>query len=181
MSISELPQTLTPAEISSAYQKGIEFRLPSGMNARLRPVTSRDLLKHLGRIPDELTGLVSMLINPPADEGEEELSLADRIKQIDPEMMERQLLFLDEYCKIAFISPRIVDNPKPDTDELSPEWISEEDKGFVLALINTSVADLKRFRQFQIESYSGVESESGLSPTSEPDLPDSGDGAELTV
>lgn len=162
---------ITPAELKEIHTKGVELGLPSGLNAFIRPVTTRDLLRTLGRIPDELTNLVHTLVNPV--DPELTASILDSMNQLTPEVIEMQFEFLDAYCKIAFVSPRVVDNPTSD-DEISPDWLSAEDKGFVLALINAPAIRLREFRQFQTESSPSVESESGLPPATEPDLPDRG-------
>lgn len=163
---------ITPAELKEIHTKGVELGLPSGLNAFIRPVTTRDLLRTLGRIPDELTNLVHTLVNPV--DPELTASILDSMNQLTPEVIEMQFEFLDAYCKIAFVSPKVVDNPQDGANEISPDWLSSEDKGFVLALINAPAIRLREFRQFQTELDPSVEFESGLPPATEPDLPDSG-------
>lgn len=173
MSIAESPK-ITPQQLHEAHTVGVEINLPSGIVAYLRPVTTTDLLKRIGRIPDELTALVQTLVNP--SDPEETAAMLDQFSKLDPSVMQMQMDFFDQYCKIAFVSPKVVDNPDPYNDEISPDWLSEEDKGTVLALINAPARDLFAFRSFQKESNSGVEHQSGLPSATEPDLPDSGTG-----
>ena len=174
MSVHEPPK-ITPKQLQEAHTRGVEIKLPSGITAYLRPVTTTALIKRIGRIPDELTSLVTALVNP-SDEDQAEKILVN-FDKLTPEVLQLQMDFLDKYCQIAFVSPRIVDDPNPENNEISADWLSEEDKGTVLALINAPARDLYAFRAFQTESYSGVEPQSGLSPAAESDVSDSGDGS----
>jgi hypothetical protein len=175
MTTSETPKNqITAQELYQIHTHGVEIKLPSGLNVFLRPVTSRDLMKKLGRIPDELTALVAAMVDPK-DEQDDDTILA-KFSNLSPEVLDEQYKFLNAYCALAIVSPKVVDDPDPDNNEISPDFLTEEDKGFVLGLINSSALYLKAFRDFQTELNSGLEFESGLSSETEPDLPDSGTG-----
>ena len=160
-------RSITAQELVSIHKYGVEMQLPSGLIARVRPITTRDLITTLGRIPDELTSLVNAMINP--NDTEATAKTLENFNDLPPEVINMQFEFLDGYCKLALVSPKVVDDPQAD-DEIAAYMLSEEDKGFLLAWINTPAINLRDFREFQKELDSGVESEPGLSPATEPAL-----------
>lgn len=164
MNVPTPSRNISAKELQDIFKFGAEMELPSGILARVKPITTRELMLKIGRVPDELTSLVNSLVNPSNSEDQSEM--LESFKALDPEIINLQFEFLDKYCALALVSPRIVENPTAD-DEISADMLSEEDKGFLLAWINAPAIRLRDFRAFQTEFNPSVEPEPGLSSPTE--------------
>lgn len=117
-------------------QEGVLIELPSGMTARLRPVSLIDLWA-AGQIPDGLTTLVSELLT----------------KGQVTEMVEAGQKSLDALVKLytivaksAFLTPAVVDKARDNAEEIEIGDLTTEDREFVLRFANSPSAELRSFR-----------------------------------
>jgi len=129
-----------------AFSAGVVLELPSStpesrFYARIGPV-GFDLLIKTGRIPDSLTPLVHEVLQSGAD------------LKVDTTKIEglQQLLELAEaVCSLAFLEPRVVNNPTAD-DEIGMNDLSFEDKMFILGFFQEPAQTLRNFREEQKRS-----------------------------
>lgn len=130
-------QVTSAREWRKLRQEGLLVKLPSGLIARLRPVSIVDLWK-TGNIPNGLIGLVSeLLVNGTVQDVKPELS-SDLVSAVGT--------LYDIVCKSAFVSPRIVVKPSDDEDEIEIEDVAQGDREFVLAWCSTPATELREFR-----------------------------------
>ena len=133
---------VTPAnQWRKDYEEGTEVELPSGKIVRLRSVSLQFMLR-MKRLPDSLTGDALAAIGVLSPTAEDD-------KSKTAEAIVVAAATVDEYyeamCRAAFASPRIVDDPKPDADEIAWDWIVDEDKEFVNELLQKPLAEWRRF------------------------------------
>ncbi|MBX3081719.1 MAG: hypothetical protein KF716_08785 [Anaerolineae bacterium] len=129
-------------------KEGVLVSLPSGMVARLRPVSLMDLLRS-GGIPETLGPMVAdLLINGEVTAPREALT-ADLVATAAD--------LYTRVCKAAFVAPAIVDKPTDDADEIEMEDVSQSDREFVLAWCNTPTTELRDFRHEQGQQNPPVE------------------------
>jgi len=151
-------QKPTPGHVwRQAREQGVVVTLPSGHVARLRGV-GPDLLLSRGSIPDALTPLIAGAMGLGQDSIELDRSDLNTVKDF--------VALAEEICRLAFIEPRIVDEPEAD-DEISLDDLSFDDKMFVSRLLQEPVADLEKFRPGQAPDVEPVAAEPGDEPPAE--------------
>lgn len=122
----------TGTQWRKAREQGEVVELPSGKVARLRPLSLLGLIAQ-GRIPDPLSALVTEMI-------------AGETKVVaNFEMFESFGDLLKLACVVAFVEPKIVDNPEAD-DEISIQDVDFDDQLFVFNRVQTEVNLTKPFR-----------------------------------
>jgi hypothetical protein len=132
-----------------AREVGYVKQLPSGMWARLRHVTPDQLLRMNGEIPNRISPLVVELVFQGADESKLNQITSGAKEGADPtDWATTTLDLINSICKIAFVEPRIVDDPQND-DEVAIEDIDLSDRGFVFQLCIQPAEVLRRFRTGQ--------------------------------
>lgn len=124
------------AEWRESQRVGQLVELPSGKVARLTRPHMLALAK-TGQIPDPLSAQVMEMFSGKK-------SPAETKDSISPEDM---LALINITCKIAFVEPKIADDPGP--DELSIDDIDFEDRTFVFWWSQGGAADLASFRKEQ--------------------------------
>jgi len=132
MSETKQPMVTSATEWRKAREQGEITELPSGKVAALRPLSLLGLVKR-GSIPDPLSQLVTEMIA-----GEEKVVVNLELFQSFGEL-------LDLICIVAFVNPKIVDNPQAD-DEISVEDLDFDDQLFVFNLVQSEVNLTKPFR-----------------------------------
>lgn len=158
---------LTVEDFAKARKQGVSVILPSGMEVFIRPMYMRNVLRNFEFVPNELIGQIQSMIEetegkkpskPPV------FSREDTLKQYD---------FLEKYAESVIVKPVVVRSE--DADGLYIHDISEEDLGFLFALINKPLRDIQRFSEYQKEYNTSMEYESGLPsdplPSDESDPP----------
>ncbi len=144
---------VTPAsQWREAREVGYIKELPSGKYARLRAVSPDMLLQHIPDIPNVLKKLVLDMLFGGKDSSPQELLSADNNRTEEERAAALELCNI--VCKLAFVEPKVVDEPVND-DEISIYDIDIVDRGFVFAL---AVQPAEVLRTFRFESTQGVES-----------------------
>ena len=155
----------TKLTVSSAREwrrlrkEGVVVQLPSGLVARLRPVSIIDLWKS-GNVPDGLTPMIGdLLVNGTvsAEKSEMTAELVGTVGQL-----------YDIICRAAFIEPAIVDSPRDDADEIALEDVSQRDREFTLAWVSQPTTELRRFPDEEITDMEPVEPKSSLRAATKP-------------
>lgn len=129
-------------EWRKARLEGKLVRLLSGNVVRLRPIEV-DYFLRVGHIPDFLAPLISELIT--GGQAESELPPQEAL-----EKQTEWFTFLDDLCRYALVSPRVVDNPEAD-DEISVDDIAYMDKYFIYLMFSRPARLLRQFRQPQTQ------------------------------
>ena len=142
-------QVSSAVEWRKPREEGFLKKLPSGKVARLRPI-SPDLLIIRGDVPDMLTGLVTKMVMGGADAEELDAVVSP---SLDIEQAAGTIEFFNLICTLAFVSPRIGENPTAD-DEIAIEDVDLGDRGFVWRVCTLATEELRRFR---LEPESDVE------------------------
>lgn len=128
------------------HTEGKEVELPGGLVVRMRPVSTATFLA-AGRIPDSLSPVVARLLtsgNPAAA-----VANIDDIKA----MLGMQRAF----ALTCIISPVVVEG-EPGPEEISIEWLSDEDLSFIYNFIGQPAAALARFHPGWRDEAHAVES-----------------------
>lgn len=144
------------AEWRRPREQGFLKVMPSGNKAYLRPVTPAALMAVMGEIPDHLTPIVAdMIFGGIAHEKTMKLIDAMTVDAAQDSLQRaaRSVEFANTLCKIAFVNPKVVDNPRAE-DEIAPGDIELTDRFFVLTL---SMQDVEVLRNFRWESFADVE------------------------
>lgn len=135
------PTVSSAVEWRRPREEGFLKQLPSGKIARLRPI-SPDLLLYRGEVPDLLTGLVTKMVMGGAD-------AQDLDAVVNPALSIAEagdsVRFFNLVCQLAFVSPRIVENPQGD-DEIAIEDVDLVDRGFVWRVCTLATDELRFFR-----------------------------------
>lgn len=129
-------------------EQGFLKVMPSGNKAYLRPITPAALMQHMGEIPDHLTPIVADMIfgGVTYDKVRQMIdSMTPEAAQDSLQRAAKSVEFANTLCKIAFVSPRVVDNPQAE-DEIAPGDIDLADRFFVLTLTMQPVEVLRSFR-----------------------------------
>ena len=135
-------------------KEGVLVELPSGMVARLRPVSIIDLWRSSGSIPDGLTAIIGdLLVNGTVSAQKSEMT-AELITSI------AELYTM--VCRAAFVEPAIVDSPRDNAEEIALEDLSQADREFTLAWVSTPTTELKPFLTEQGQSLESVEPSAGV-------------------
>jgi hypothetical protein len=137
--------------------EGMPFELPSGLVVQVRNVPIADFLTR-GGIPDSLAPLVAEMIN-----GKANLDKLDANKA-----MLAQMEMTDAVCRVAIVTPRIVDDPKKD-DEISLKELDEEDKGALMGLLGLPARKLEPFCHQQTRTLERLRQREALEAASESD------------
>lgn len=137
-------------EWRAAQGKVITF--PSGLTARVRPVNMAMFVR-LGRVPDALVGeVVATLNDAPVDAPPRDVRAE----------LKQSVELLDLVTELAFIEPKIGNGP----DDLSIEFIPEEDKAYLMEFFEKPVRALRSFRISEKGNVqSGSDSEGNGEPT----------------
>jgi hypothetical protein len=126
-------------------EEGLPVTFPSGKVAALRNVNLASLLAK-GIISDALTPIVAELLNGG--------KAAEKLKP--EQLFKAQIALQEAVCKLAFVNPRIVDEPQAD-DEISIDDVAHIDQEFALALLQTPVERLaETFRQTETPHVESV-------------------------
>jgi len=140
-------------------KEGQLVQLPSGLVARLRPVSIIDLWKS-GNIPDGLTPMIGDLLVNGSVSAEKSEMTADLVSTVGQ--------LYEIVCKAAFISPAIVSSPRDDADEIELEDVSQRDREFTLAWVSMPTTELRRFPEEQSAGMEPVEPSPSLRSASKP-------------
>lgn len=122
-------------EWRTSQEAGQLVKLPSGKVARLARPHLLALIK-TGQIPDPLSAQVMGLFN-----GKNPAEIQENINAED------MLTLINTTVRVAFIEPKVADDPGP--DEISTNDIDFEDKMFVFWWSQGGTADLALFRREQ--------------------------------
>jgi hypothetical protein len=141
----------TASEWRKMREQGVVWTLPSGLRARLRPVSVIELMKR-GRIPDFLTPIAAEAFS----EG------GGLLKQTVIQQAEHIADLMEAVCMAAFIEPRVIAVPesalKSDMqlnelglkdNEITVYHLSPEDWNAVLTFVTAPTATLSFFRAQQ--------------------------------
>jgi hypothetical protein len=144
--------------------EGCEVTLLSGNVARVRNVPMTRLLTEI-RNHSELDRLSPILA--------EQLGTSKPASQMKPEQVVQSAVdyyaFVDTIIRLAFVSPRIVDNPVND-DEIHISDIDQEDKNELVALLDMPARSLEPFCQELTRRVELVANEQNI-----PEIAESGD------
>lgn len=152
---------LTPTPASDWRRtriEGVALELPSGKVALLRNVPVARLLMK-GLIADPLMPIVLEILN-----GKQQ-----KLDKLSAEKVaEAHIALQSELCKLAFVSPQVVDE-NPNDDQITLDDISDEDQKFVTNLLYASVERLAQelFREKSQSNVSPVAKEQALPTTSQ--------------
>lgn len=129
-------------------ERGFLKTMPSGNKAYLRPITPAALMAVMGEIPDHLTPIVADMIfgGVTYDKVRQMIdTMTPDAAQDSLQRAARSVEFANTLCKIAFVNPKVVDNPQAE-DEIAPGDIDLADRFFVLTLAMQPVEVLRSFR-----------------------------------
>ena len=143
-----------------AREIGFAIRFPSGNVARIRPMEV-DFFILNGRMPDDLAEEVVKLINGNS------VKLELPAVQVVDTVRDQWVPFLNQLCKYAFISPKVVDTPQAD-DEISVDDIAYTDKVVLYRMFGFPAQVLRKFREKQTGDVAVVESQSDNVPAPQP-------------
>lgn len=151
-------------------EQGFLKSLPSGNKAYLRPVTPAALMEHMGEIPDHLTPIVADMIFGGITHAKVR-QLTDAMQpgeaQDSLQKASRSVAFANTLCKIAFVNPRVVDNPQAE-DEIAPGDIDLSDRFFVLTLSMQPIEVLRNFRWESGPDVEDIPDGQDVEPTPQP-------------
>lgn len=137
-------QVSSVREWHRARVDGVLFQFPSGMVARVRPMSMSAFLK-IGSIPDMLTWIVAKMVNGEASI--ESLPIAD---------YQQTLKIMDAFCVGSFMEPRIVEEITDEANEILIEDVSDIDKQTLFQFIGAPASSLESFRPVTDESLDGL-------------------------
>jgi hypothetical protein len=111
--------------------------LPSGNEAKIRQPT-------LGRLVAEelFLGILEKLAGNIVDAAGGQPPGPDIVRQVGA--YDDMLKLADRLCPVVFVSPRIVSEPKAE-DEIALDWLSEEDRVFVMMHIMEGIENASSF------------------------------------
>lgn len=144
--IATVTPTVTPAaEWRRPYVEGVLIELPnSGNLVRIRPVNTDTFIRS-GRIPNNLSHIVTGFI-----EGKQEVG------ELTPEGYLQNQVILDAYVLTCFVEPKVVESD-PGENEITPDVISDEDKMFLFMLMGKPARALEDFRPKPNEPMDSVD------------------------
>ncbi len=122
---------------------GESIYLPaSGVTVTLKPVSLTSLIRR-GIVPSSLFG-EAMLGYPELDSLKEASTPADlaRMTSLLLDVENMRYAWLSE----ALVSPKLVDNPREGMDEISMDMLPDEDKEWLLQILQTPIKEWARFR-----------------------------------
>ena len=158
MPTKKIVQATSGKEWRRLREEGEVVELPSGHVACLRPLSLLSLMER-GKVPDTLSGVVSQLIvkgDKPAATLETYQDFAELISWV---------------CRVSFIEPRIVDDPKED-NEIGIDDVNFEDRVFVFNWAQKEVQFLMPFRPEPGGDVADVAGSQQLPLQAEPDSGD---------
>jgi hypothetical protein len=138
-----------------AREEGVEVELPSGMFARIRPVSFTALLSY-GNVPEMLTPIIREAAAGKLN--------ADGVA--DADAVTRTFELANAVCRYAFVYPRIVNTPEED-DEISIEDVDLDDRMEVMNFLNKPLSHLRSFRSQQTAAVEFVPNGKSDEPTAE--------------
>lgn len=139
--------------------RGKQITLPSGETVVIRGV-GFDALLLSDRVPDFLTPLVSGAING-------QMITIPNVDNTDVEKTKEMARFLNLICELAFVSPRIVENPQA-ADEISVDDVSLSDKQYLFFnILGKPTRWLENFRHQQAQNVADLGNGEGLSDPTE--------------
>lgn len=123
-----------------------EITFPSGLTAMVRPMDISALLRIDREMPDYVTSLLSEFVN------------GNVIDSRNVEYWRGFYGLCEELARAMFVSPRIVDEPRDDQDEISPKDIGENDLLWLFTnLVGKPIEQMSSFRQEQSKPVDTVE------------------------
>ena len=122
-------------------REGALIDLPSGNTARVRNVPISLFFTQAPAITNSLMGVVGEFINKKEGEKAED-AITNLINTKAKEFFE----FVDIVCRLAFVSPRIVDTPQGE-DEIAVTDLEDADKMAVIQLLGMPAEQLEPFCQ----------------------------------
>lgn len=125
----------TPAVQWRQANEGKVVELPSGLAARVRPV-SADVFVKLGKVPDALTPVITQAI----------LGAGLELKVEKFEDVKTTLQLLDAICELCFVEPKVAVGREPTENEITLDDIPLEDKFALLELFMMPASKLASFR-----------------------------------
>lgn len=128
--------------------------LPSGMTARVRNIPISAVFTQTDGAYNTLMPLISEFISNK-ELNEESLETLMETKG------EQFFNTLNLFCRLAFVSPRIVEDPQGE-DEIAITDLDDGDKMVVLQLLGMPAQQLERFCQVYSESMAGLLSEQAV-------------------
>ncbi len=133
-------------EWGQPYKEGVEIRLPSGNEVRLRPI-SLDVLLLQGNLPDFLTPIVARALwaETPLEDIENEADLATGFAEL-----------VNEIVPAVMLEPKVIGEGEPEEGEILLEWIEFPDKVFIFNLAIQPVEVMRKFRDEQIANVDSV-------------------------
>lgn len=164
------PETpTTGVEWRKPREQGYLQVLPSGNRAMLRPITPAALMAIMGEIPDHLTPIVQEMIFG----GIRNAQIDALIQAMTPTAARDSLSkaaqgveFANTLCKIAFVEPKVVDQPQAD-NEISPDDIELADRYFVLTIAMQPLEVLRSFRFKPLADVAPLPDSADVQPTPE--------------
>lgn len=138
--------------------EGILIELPSGVVARIRPVTM-ELFARQGKIPDSLTRAlieVTDAATPIQDKRYEyEQRPGESRQEWEVNVARESIEFGDEIIYAAFVEPKVVSG-EPGEGEISILQIDPADRKYIISFYNKGVEQLKSFRTEQSTNVESV-------------------------
>lgn len=165
------PQPTSGADWRKPREEGYLLTLPSGYVARLRPPALHDMMAQ-GEIPAPLVNMAAEVIwegdleaiGELLTEAEKNEQKRAKIHKTVPDFIKLARIV----CRAAFVSPRIVDEPKAD-DEISIKDLDEGDIFYVWRTATKGASTLAFFRDQQVANVEAVHDLHGEGDGAEPD------------
>ncbi len=132
---------------ASEWKRGYLIQFPSGRSAFIRPITVSMLVTV--DLPNELMKIVEEWINGPRSG--ESISAEEVVEKAGGNMgaakAGRQWYLAFAYA--SMVSPRMVDEPKDDEDQIGPLDMDDDDLKFLYEFLGRPAAELARFSEAQ--------------------------------
>lgn len=139
---------------ASEWKRGYLIQFPSGRSAYIRPITISMLLM-VENLPNELMVVIEEWINGPRSVPMQAEELTERVGgNVSAAKSSRR--WYEAFAYAAMVSPRVVQNPRDDADEIATIDMDDTDLQFLYKFLGRPAAELARFSKAQQES--GVES-----------------------
>lgn len=154
---------VTPAsewrKLHEEGQSGYKITLTSGFTVRLRPVSIEQMLKR-GEIPDLLAPMAAQAVIAGID-GKDLSNTLQRASNT--------FLLIDFICELAFLEPRIVENPTAD-DEIGVSYLDSQDKFEVFEIVTQPGWVIRKFRDQQVADVAALHDGEGVQETAVGDV-----------
>lgn len=155
-----------------------EIELPSGQLCLAKRIPVDELVE-AGLVDDfdQLTGFVQTKhVNkkmrsggPPIREADIDRQMREILK--DPEKLRSMVAKANAIVQMVVVKPEILDKPE-DEEDRDPtkayiDWVSDDDKGFIVDWVFGGTADLKRFRREKQQLGDGLDEREDLEDEAE--------------